>query len=188
MSTAFDPGFAAARPDDALTETISKPGLRLAEVVWTVTPTGRRLHSGLSNASRGPIPKALSRISPHGARYCRSFRSMRVAECRLHLSLPLIDHNSAWGQVRFARRSGNAFTGQECIVLESAAAVLGIVFTGVDEPALPSADALGLSESLTGQPAPQSPQCAHTPGECGAPTAVVVPSGTGRSRQPMTSS
>jgi DNA-binding response OmpR family regulator len=69
-------------------------------------------------------------------RYRRSSRLMRAAECRFHLSLPLIDHNSAWGQVGFARRSGNAFTSQESIVLESAAAVLGTVFNGVDEPAV----------------------------------------------------
>ena len=74
---------------------------------------------------------------PHaGTRYRRSSRLMRVAECRFHLSVPLVDHNSAWGQVGFARRSGNAFTTQECIVLESAAAVLGTVFTGADEPAV----------------------------------------------------
>ena len=71
----------------------------------------------------------------HGAsRYRRSSRLMRAADCRLHLSLPLIDHNSAWGQVGFARRNGSAFTSQECIVLESAAAVLGTVFTGAEQP------------------------------------------------------
>lgn len=74
--------------------------------------------------------------SQTATRYRRSSRLMRAAECRFHLSLPLIDHNSAWGQVGFARRSGNAFTSQECIVLESAAAVLGTVFNGVDEPAV----------------------------------------------------
>ena len=75
-------------------------------------------------------------MSQAGTRYRHSSRLMRVAECRFHLSVPLIDHNSAWGQIGFARRNGNAFTSQECIVLESAAAVLGTVFNGVDEPAV----------------------------------------------------
>lgn len=72
-------------------------------------------------------------IADVAPRYRPTVRLMRAAELPAQLSVPLIDHNAAWGQAGFARRSDNAFTSQQCMVLESAAAVLGALFA--DEPA-----------------------------------------------------
>lgn len=77
-------------------------------------------------------------ISKMANRFRPTVRLMREAEMQspAQLSVPLIDQHGVWGQAGFVRRSDDPFTAQHCMVLESAAAVLGALFA--DEPADPT--------------------------------------------------
>ena len=67
-------------------------------------------------------------ISRLTKRFGPSVRFMREAQMSAQLSVPLVDHNGAWGQLGYARRPDSAFTTAQCMVLEAAGAVLGALF------------------------------------------------------------
>ena len=67
-------------------------------------------------------------ISKLTQRFGPSVRFMREAQMSSQLSVPLVDHNGAWGQLGYARRSDSAFAVPQCMVLEAAGAVLGALF------------------------------------------------------------
>jgi GAF domain-containing protein len=71
-------------------------------------------------------------ISKLNRRYGPTVRLMRAAQLPAQLSVPLVDHNGAWGQLGFGRRSDSPFTTPQCMVLEATGAVLGALFA--DEP------------------------------------------------------
>lgn len=64
-----------------------------------------------------------------------SARLLSTARLSAQLSVPLGGAGTPWGQIGFGRRSDSPFTPMHCMVLETAATLLGAIFA--DEPGTP---------------------------------------------------